>query len=395
MRYLISGYYGEGNAGDEAILAGILQEVQREDPRAEFTVLSFNPEDTRLRHGVPSSSTGLRDPQRLVSLLLRSDLLISGGGSMLHEADFELHGRSFLLRAGKLRPIPYFLSMVMAARALNRPVMWYAQGLGPLHTPAARWAVRLAAGASQVVCWRDREAALLAVEVGARAGVQAVVPDPAYALTASAPETVDAVLQERVGAWLHRAGRAGFLAVCPRPWLNRRAYQNHLVAVVAEVCARTGLGALFLPFQERTDGPLCQALADTPAFAGRAVSLHQVDQPRLLLGLLGRARAAVTMRLHAGILSAAAGTPCVPLAYDPKIHSFATQTGQREFVVTVDELESEDGARRLRRSLECTLAREAARRVNLKREVAPLKRTAGATAHLAVQLAKGRLFDGR
>ncbi len=395
MRYLISGYYGEGNAGDEAILAGILQEVGREDPRAEFTVLSFNPEDTVSRHRVPASPTSLRDPRRLASLLRRSDLLISGGGSMLHEADFELHGRSFLLRAGKLRPIPYFLSIVMAARALNRPVMWYAQGLGPLHTPAARRAVRLAACASQVVCWRDREAALLAAQVGVRAGVQVVVPDPAYALTMPAPDTVDAVLQQRVGGWLHRVGEAGFLAVCPRLWLNRRAYQVHLAKVLAEVCGRTGMGALFLPFQERTDGPLCQALADAPGFVGRAACLHHVDQPQLLLGLLGRARVAVTMRLHAGILSAAAGTPCVPIAYDPKVHSFAVQTGQEGFVVTSDELELEDGARRLRESLERTLAHEARRRFSLERRVAPLKRTAGATAHLAVQVAGGRLFAGR
>jgi len=137
---------------------------------------------------------------------------------------------------------------------------------------------------------------------------------------------------------------------------------------------------------------MCEALADAPAFAGRAACLHHVDQPQLLLGLLGRARAAVTMRLHAGILSAAAGTPCVPIAYDPKVHSFAAQTGQEGFLVTSDELEVEDGTRRLRESLECTLAQERARRLGLERRVAPLKRTAGATAHLAVQLAGGRLF---
>src|SRR5680860_1161972 len=128
MRYLISGYYGEGNAGDEAILAGILRALQSRDPEAEFTVLSFSPEDTERRHRVEAIPTGLRDPRPLLRALRGADILISGGGSFLHEADLDLYGHSFLWREGKLRPVPYFLSVVLAARALGVPVMWYAQG---------------------------------------------------------------------------------------------------------------------------------------------------------------------------------------------------------------------------------------------------------------------------
>src|SRR5680860_1430771 len=69
MRYLISGYYGEGNAGDEAILAGILRALQSRDPEAEFTVLSFSPEDTERRHRVEAIPTGLRDPRPLLRAL--------------------------------------------------------------------------------------------------------------------------------------------------------------------------------------------------------------------------------------------------------------------------------------------------------------------------------------
>lgn len=71
MRYLVSGYYGEGNAGDEAILAGIIQEVARRDAGAEFVVLSFDPADTERRHGggrVPLKAipTSIRDRKSVV-----------------------------------------------------------------------------------------------------------------------------------------------------------------------------------------------------------------------------------------------------------------------------------------------------------------------------------------
>ncbi len=269
MRYLISGYYGEKNAGDEAILAGILQEISRRDPGARFTVLSFDPDDTLRRHGgghdLEVLSTSLRRPGRLFEAIRAAHLLISGGGSFLHEADFELHGRSFLLREGKLRPVPYFLSIVLMARAQRLPVIWYAQGLGPPHTRSARLLVAKAASLSQAVTWRDAESARLAYEIGVRAPVQAVVADPAYALT---PASFESARVE-----LARAGinpRSRYLAVCPRPWLGRSDYVEELGSALEKAGDALDLEVLLVPFHEIQDPPVCRTIAARPGLAGRA-----------------------------------------------------------------------------------------------------------------------------
>jgi hypothetical protein len=260
LRYLISGYYGEKNAGDEAILAGILQEIGRRDPDAWFTVLSFDPEDTERRHGegreLVAISTSLRSPGLLRTVMKAADLLISGGGSFLHEADFELHGRSFLFRRGKLRPVPYFLSVVFMARSCGLPVMWYAQGLGPLHTRSARHLVARAASASQAVTWRDPDSALLAYEIGVRAPVQQIVPDPAYALT---PATGEQARAELAGCGL--APGARYLAVCPRPWLGRTGYLENLGEALEKAGAALDLQILLVPFHEVLDPAVCETLA--------------------------------------------------------------------------------------------------------------------------------------
>lgn len=389
MRYLISGYYGEKNAGDEAILAGILQEVRRHDEEAAFTVLSFDPPDTARRHGVDVLSTSLRDPARLVAAMRSSDLLISGGGSILHEADFEVHGRSFLLRAGRLRPVPYFLAVVLLARGVGLPVMWYAQGLGPLHTAAARRLVAVAGSAGQAVTWRDPASARLAAELGVRPPLQLVVPDPAYALE---PASAEAVAEELHAAGLPAATR--YLAVCPRPWLGRMAYQDALVAAVGRTAAAHDLAVIFLPFHERLDTPLCVELASRPPLADRAWVLGGGGDPRLLAGLLGGAVCAVTMRLHSGILAAAAGTPAVCVAYDPKVAAFAALTGQADWSVDVDALERSGGSALLEAAVESTIARSAARRAALARRVSPLRAETGRTARLAVQLARAGRSPG-
>jgi len=404
MRYLISGYYGEKNAGDEAILAGILQEIERRDPEACFTVFSFDPADTERRHAVgrrlEAISTSLRSPSRIRAAMRTSDLLISGGGSFLHEADFELHGRSYLFREGKLRPVPYFLSIVLLARAQGLPVMWYAQGLGPLHTLSARRMVARAASASQAVTWRDPGSARLAYEVGVRAPVQLVVPDPAYALTPADPEAARAELS-RCGV----VPGSRYLAVCPRPWLGRSGYLQALGEALEKAGTALDLEIVFVPFHEIQDPPVCETLAAQPGFAGRAHVLPPVISPALLAAVLGGAELAVAMRLHGGILAATAGTPAVVVDYDPKTRAFARQTGQLWWAVKVDDLErapsgacgtglgaeatASPGTQDLLEAIIDTARHLPARRAALARAVAPLRAEAGRTAGLAVQLASG------
>ena len=54
---VISGYYGFGNAGDEAMLAAMIEALSDLDPHLNIIVLSGNPEDTRRRHGVAAVMT--------------------------------------------------------------------------------------------------------------------------------------------------------------------------------------------------------------------------------------------------------------------------------------------------------------------------------------------------
>ena len=57
MKHLVvSGYYGSKNAGDEAMLAAMLEVLSDLDPKLHITVISADPEDTRRRHGVDAVS---------------------------------------------------------------------------------------------------------------------------------------------------------------------------------------------------------------------------------------------------------------------------------------------------------------------------------------------------
>ncbi len=51
---MISGYYGFGNCGDEAILMAMIQQLSDIVAEERITVLSQNPKKTRLLYGVDS-----------------------------------------------------------------------------------------------------------------------------------------------------------------------------------------------------------------------------------------------------------------------------------------------------------------------------------------------------
>ena len=80
-RIVVSGYYGSKNAGDEAMLASMLEVLGDLDPKLHITVISASPADTSARHGVESVSW-LSLPS-IIKALWRADLLIIGGTSLM------------------------------------------------------------------------------------------------------------------------------------------------------------------------------------------------------------------------------------------------------------------------------------------------------------------------
>ncbi|HEY6572241.1 MAG TPA: hypothetical protein VI198_02890, partial [Candidatus Eisenbacteria bacterium] len=50
----IAGHVGNGNLGDEAIIAALLQGVREAVPGAQFAAFTIRPADTEARHGIPS-----------------------------------------------------------------------------------------------------------------------------------------------------------------------------------------------------------------------------------------------------------------------------------------------------------------------------------------------------
>jgi polysaccharide pyruvyl transferase CsaB len=289
MRLVVSGYFGYGNAGDEAVLAGMLESLRAAAGDLEVTVLSGDPAHTLRTHGVPAVRR--MNPRAVIAALRRSDGLVSGGGSLLQDRT-------------SARPVAYYTGVMALARLARRPYVIYAQGLGPIERAVNRRLAAMALRGAAYVSLRDDASVALARALGVRRPID-VVPDPALALMPDAPGTGDHLL------------------VAVRPWGPERAYVAELNAALRELAADARI--LALPMHEAVDrGVSTEVVA---GIAGAEVTVAGADLAAQLAAI-GSARLVIGMRLHALVLAAAAGVPAIAVSYDPKVEAFAARVGQ-------------------------------------------------------------------
>ena len=81
---VISGYYGLGNSGDEALLKSIVNDLRKISPDVTVTALSGNAHLTEKKYNI--STVGRFNFFSVYRELKKAKLLISGGGTLIQDA---------------------------------------------------------------------------------------------------------------------------------------------------------------------------------------------------------------------------------------------------------------------------------------------------------------------
>jgi polysaccharide pyruvyl transferase CsaB len=367
-RILISGYYGYGNLGDEAILAATADMFQAKAPDVEIVALSADPLATEKLHGVRAVPRwglgplwrGLRD----------SDLFLQGGGGLYQDVT---SWKSPLYYAGQL----------VAARLARTPSMIWAQGVGPLEGPAVRTAVGMALGGISLATVRDADSVEELTRLGVSPKRIRLTADPVLALQPATPRRAEELILQ---AGLEP--RRPFIAVAIRPW--KTWYERQLkafTAVIAQIAAQEGVQVLVVPFQYQVD----RYLSDETSYcigcrpgqaAPRVGVLHTPVTAQEMMALLGKAQFLIGMRLHSLIMAAAMGVPAIGLVYDPKVGAFSELAGYPT-IPTISALSEGDV---WTRALRQAWASQDEQRRYLSRTMPQLQQAAWANVDAALQL---------
>ncbi len=318
---IVSGYYGFGNLGDEAILEELCRELGRLVPAEKVVVLSADPPHTRDTFGVDAAPRA--DLGRLFRLAARARLLVSGGGGLFQ--DTRSPGSTI-----------FYASHIAVARLAGCPALIYAQGVGPLSSSLSRLVTQKAFALAGAITVRDQRSAELVQSWGLPAERTA---DPVWCLPPSPlPQAVEAALPAGAGA---REG-APLVGLSLRPAASftdaHRAAMEQ--ALLAGLPGETRL--VLLPLQGSLDRPLLARVRDCWQAAGRVAVMidpNALSMPSQWITLLSRLDLLVSMRLHAAIMALRSAVPCLGLAYDPKVTRLLT-----EFEQPILNLTKEPGA---------------------------------------------------
>ncbi|MCI9156088.1 MAG: polysaccharide pyruvyl transferase CsaB [Lawsonibacter sp.] len=322
-RVVMSGYYGFANAGDDAILESIKQAIQAVSDDVSVTVLSNDPELTRKQYGLEAI------PRfrvlRVFSALRRSDALLSGGGSLLQDTT-------------STRSLLYYLSVIRCAQLLNKPVMLYANGVGPVRKPVNRRRVKKVVERATLVTLRDHSSARELTEMGISRPVQ-VTADPVFHLM---PAGLDKSLKLLAAAGIPQD--RPFVAASVREWPNTETFWPALAGLCDHLRRKHGLEILFLlmqPERDREPTARVRSMMEEPSYV-----LDVPTTPRELMGALGQAKLCLAMRLHTLIFAARMAVPAMGLVYDPKVASYLEELD----LPAAGQVENFDGGAAMRRA---------------------------------------------
>lgn len=292
MRVLISGYYGFGNLGDEALLQVIVTQLRERFPGLDIEVLSATPDATSARLSV--DATPRWNMANVRAAIARCDVLVSGGGGLLQTAT-------------SVRSIVYYASILREAVKQGRKSMIFAQSIGPLDLFGRFIVRRMCRGVDRATVRDGRSRALL----------RSLLPNTPVEQTADPVFLFDLPTSD---VDLSREGLdpqgESYAIVCVRKASNFKDGVPALVQAVDRLAERHDVRVAFLPMGGAEDAEVSTAVIR--ACKSTPVLLPECDLEKAAAIVRG-ARAVISMRLHALIFAARFAVPFLAIPYDPKV----------------------------------------------------------------------------
>lgn len=355
---IISGYYGLGNSGDEALLKSIVDDLRRHDPDIRITAMSGNARHTRETYGIDTVDRFA--PFAVLRAMSRARLLLSGGGSLIQDAT-------------STKSLLYYLAVIAAAKLMGLKVMLYANGMGPISDKNVKKVTRVLNRVDLITLRENISMAEIKRCRVTRPRVE-VTADPAYLL-----EPCDAKRAEELTELFGGGKRT--VAISVREWKTAGAGFEDRMAETADKLAEIGWTPLFFPMQLTKDMAISRRIMKkmkNPAgLVDREITVAE------MLGVIRGCGAVIGMRLHSLIFASAVNVPMIGIIYDPKIRGSMEYMNQRRFVAA----ENVNAEELFAMAVDC-LTHSPEIKARLAEENAVLREKAGQNAVMALELLK-------
>ena len=285
MKYVVSGYIGFDNFGDEAIQSVLTKKLKLEGAE-KITLISSNPGKTAKLYGVDSCPM-----LKFLPPILESDVLISGGGSLLQDVT-------------SIKSLLYYLAVIYTALILGKKVQIYAQGIGPINSKIGQFLTKFALKNADKITVRDKKSQELLQSWGIKSEL---VNDPIFDID------------------VPQINNKGVVGVQLREFEG--VSEEFLDKLADEICKRfSDKKIIVLSLQDRYDLKVCKNFSEKLINRGindieilKDLSINDV------LNTISGMEYLVAMRFHANVIGIKSGVKTLAINYDPKVEKLAQE----------------------------------------------------------------------
>ncbi len=288
-KFLISGYYGFDNFGDEAILRVLLNKLKD----CEVTILTANPRKTFDMYGVHTVYSF--SPEHVIKEIARCDVLISGGGSLLQDVT---SNKSLWL----------YGSVIQLAEAFKKEVIIFAQGIGPVNKWYNQNLVKGWLKKAKYISVRDEKSLELLNKWKIKNAN--LVCDPLYSLEVSQPERT-----QKIGIQLrkfHTLTDELFDKIIEQ--IRYRYYNREIELLSLQDEMDVGISQVFIRKLKKVDQNI-------------KITLIKGLNNDEIINRISQYDCFIAMRYHACLVATKYGVKTLAIAYDPKVETLAKDTG--------------------------------------------------------------------
>lgn len=284
-KYVISGYIGFDNFGDEAIAKVLTSHLKANG--AEITVLSSNPTKTEQLYGVSAVNY-----LNFLKPIIQSDVLISGGGSLLQDVT-------------SLKSLIYYLAVIVTALVFNKKVIIFAQGFTPFRTKIGKIFTKFVLKYCDKIYVRDTKSQEILKKMDINSEL---IADPVFGINTPIVEK-----HEGIGIQLR-----SFYTLTDN-FMEKLADEVSKQFPNKKIKLFSLQDALDLPVLEKFSNILKEKGINSEIYKSLSVE-NEIQELSKLEYLIG-------MRFHADLVAAKAGVKVLGINYDIKVLNLAKSIG--------------------------------------------------------------------
>lgn len=305
-KIVMSGYFGFDNSGDDAILKAIVKDLREQDPSVRIKVLSKDPSKTEQL--CPVTSANRFKLREVISSLRDAQLVISGGGSLLQDVT-------------STRSLLYYLALMKLAFILKKPVMIYANGIGPINKTFNRRLTKWILERVDLITLRDKGSLDFVKSIGVKNDRIMVTADPVFTLNPAERERIKEILRIE-GIDTSRQ----LIGISVRNWKNDDALIQAVAKGTRRLIDDKSVGVVMIPMHYPEDLEISERISDLSG-SNNCWTLKGKYSVEEIMGIIREMEIMAAMRLHSLIYAATQGVPMAGLVYDPKVKGFLDELG--------------------------------------------------------------------